>query len=227
MKDMAYKNFFYFDIETTSKSPTLFDLKLEDERGYDLFLRKYELMKKFDSDWNRPIEDVYVDKAPLLPEFGKIICMSFGLFKDDVKTIMTIVEDDEETLMKRITKIFIRASETGKTLCGFNVKLFDLPFIIKKMYKYNIDIPLSLNFVNAKPWEIYIKDISDIWKGIGKSGASLDEVTYELDLPSPKKTMKGEEVHFYYWTKKDKKSIIDHCELDVAALIQVAEKLKL
>jgi 3'-5' exonuclease len=224
---MAYKNFFYFDIETTSKSQSLFDLKLDDERGYDLFVKKYEKMKTFDQDWNRPIEDVYIDKSPLIPEFGKIICMSFGMFKDDEKTVMTIIEEDEESTIKKIVRVFKRANETSRTLCGFNVKSFDLPFLIKKMYKYDVDIPLSLNFSGMKPWEVMIKDISDVWKGIGKTSASLEEVTYELGIPSPRKIMSGDEVHEYFWSKNDKKSIIQKCENDVNATIMVAEKLKL
>lgn len=222
-----YTNFFYFDIETTSKSPTLFDLKLDDERGHDLFVRKYEMMKKFDPEWNRPIEDVYMDKSPLIPEYGKIICMSFGMFKDDKKNIMTIAEDDEETQLNRMTKVFNKASGNKKYLCGFNVKGFDIPFTIKKLYKYNIEIPYSLSFQNLKPWEINVTDISEIWKGIGKTGASLDEVTYELGLPSPKSTMKGEEVFNYYWNKRDMKSIITHCEKDVDALMSISQRLKI
>lgn len=224
---MAYKEFFYFDIETTSKAQSLFDLKIDDERGHDLFIRKWESMKKYDSDWNREVDEVYTDKAPLIPEYGKIICMSFGMFKDGQKNIMTLIEDEEEVLIKRMVRIFERAKETNRTFCGFNIKSFDLPFIVKKIHKYGFDVPLSLNFNGLKPWEIMIKDLSEIWRGIGKTNASLDEVTYELGIPSPKTIMKGEDVHFYYWSKKDTKSITAHCEQDVDAAILLAEKLKL
>ncbi len=224
---MSYKNFFFFDIETTSKSQSVFDLKLDDERGYDLFIKKCESMKRFDADWNKPIDELYIDKAPLLPEFGKIICMSFGMFNDEAKKIMTIVEDDEEVMMRRIAKVFNRAGQSRRVPCGFNIKMFDLPWIIKKMYKYEIDVPLCLNFVNVKPWEISITDISEIWKGIGKTSSSLDEVLYELDIPISKKIMEGTDVHEYFWGKGDKKSIIAKCEQDIEKLILVSEKLKL
>lgn len=225
---MSYKNFFYFDIETTSKFPSFFDFGMDDPRGRDLFVKKYDSMKKFESDWNRPIEDVYIDKAPLLPEYGKIICMSFGMFTDSgEKKIMTIIEKDEKSTLEKMVKILNRANATKRYLCGFNIKYFDLPFIIKKLYKYDIEIPNSLNFIGVKPWEIFINDIYDIWKGLGRNGATLDEVTYELDIPSPKSIMNGEDVYNYYWEKRDTKSISQHCENDVEAIIQIAEKLKL
>ena len=223
-----YKNFFFFDIETTTKSNTLFDLRLDDERGFDLFHRKYESMKTFDSSWNIPIDDAYVNKGAFLPEFGKIICLSFGMFTGDKMHIATIIEDDEAILMSRISHIFKKASDTKKfPICGFNIRMFDLPWIIKKMYKYDINIPSCLNYNGMKPWEINIMDLSEFWKGLGKSSSSLDEMTYELGIPSPKTIMKGEDVHDFYWVKQDKNSIVKHCEQDVDALIQLSEKLKL
>jgi len=227
---MAYQNFFFFDIETTSKSKSLFDLKMDDTVGADIFIKKCTKLKQYSgSEWaDKPCEELYIEKAPLLPEFGKIICMSFGMFGEDGKLhIMTIVEDDEEKLMNRIAKVFSRASGSKKSLCGFNIKSFDIPWIVRKLYKYNIDIPLSLNFVGVKPWEILITDIHDIWKGLGRYNISLAEVCYELGIESPKKIMSGEEVHEYYWNKNDIKSIMTYCEGDVNSIIKIAEKLKL
>jgi len=223
---MAYKNFFYLDIETTSKFSSIFDLKLDDERGYELFIKKCESMKKFDPEWNKPADELYIEKAPLLPEYGRIICMSFGMFTDEKKNIMTIVEDDEEVLLRRVAKIITRAGQSKRPICGYNLKIFDIPWIIKKMYKYEIYVPLNLNFTILKPWEINVFDIADIWKGIGKSISSLDEVLYDLEIPS-KKIIKGEDVQEFYWTKKDTKTIVAKCENDVNNIIQIAEKLKL
>ena len=223
---MAYKNFFYLDIETTSKFSSIFDLKLDDEIGYDLFIKKCVTMKKFDLDWNRSPEDLYIEKAPLLPEYGRIICMSFGMFTDEKKNIMTIVEDDEEILLKRVAKIITRAGHSKRPLCGYSLKVFDLPWLIKKMHKYEIDVPLNLNFTTLKPWEINVFDIADIWKGIGKSMSSMDEVMYDLGIHT-KKIISGEDVQEFYWTKKDTKTIVNKCENDINNLILISEKLKL
>ena len=225
---MSHKNFFYLDIETTTKSSSLIELSVDDPRGYDLFMKKCETMSKFDADWSKPYPDLlYIEKAPLIPEFGRIICMSFATYTDDKKHIATIIEEDEEMMMRRIAKVITKAGQTRRTICGFNIKIFDLPWIIKKMYKYEIDIPLCLNFLNVKPWEISTTDIMDVWKGIGKTSSTLEEVTYELDIPSTKKPMRGKDVHEYYWVKKDKKSIVEKCENDVNDVTLISEKLKL
>ena len=48
-----YKNFFYFDIETTSKYSSFFDYKLNDDRGAELFRKRYEKYKSFDKSWDK------------------------------------------------------------------------------------------------------------------------------------------------------------------------------
>lgn len=221
-----FKDFFFFDIETVSKYNTFFDFKLEDERGANLFFKRYEKMKLFEKDWDLPIDQVYQQKASLLPEYGKIVCLSFGIYSNDKKTIMTIIEEDEATLMLRIQKIFDRASKAKKYLCGFNIKSFDIPWIIRKMYKYNVDIPRCLNFNGLKPWEINITDLIEVWKGTGRNNSTLEEIVYDLDL-STNKTISSKDIHDYYWNKKDKNSIIAKCENDIDDMINMAERLNL
>lgn len=219
-----YKNFFFFDIETTSKKPTFLDLKLDDPVGAKIFENKCSKIKEWE---DQSIDELYVNKSPIFPEHGKIICMSFGMYGEDGKKhIMTVIDDDEEKLMNKIFKIF-NDKIPKKFLCGFNIKNFDIPYIVKKFYKYNIDIPRNLNFNGLKPWEIPVIDLSDIWKGTGKYGITLEEITYDLDIDSPKKIMSGENVHEFYWLKKDIKSIMTYCEGDVDSMIKIAEKLKL
>lgn len=224
---MSHKNYFYIDIETTSKEASLFDLRMNDEKGYELFMRKIEKMKSFDSEWNRDPQLIYTDKAPLLPEYGKIICMSFGMFTDDgEQKIMTIIENTEEETVRKSAKVIAKAGGSRRFICGFGIKNFDIPFLIKKMYKYEIDIPLNLSFASVKPWEITVSDVAETWKGIGKSLATLEEVAHDLKIPY-KHIINGDEVHSYYWDKRDTKTIMHKCENDILITINVAEKLRM
>lgn len=220
-----YKNFFYFDIETTSKYPSFFDFKLDNDRGAELFRVRYEKYKIFDKSWDKDISEAYIEKAGILPEYGKIVCISFGLFDKDIKKIYSIIDDNEEKLLNKFIQVLLKATKS-RYLCGFNIKAFDIPFIVKKLYKYSIDIPSCLDFIDRKPWEILVKDIYDIWRMTGNMTASLDEVTYELGIDSPKIIMNGSDIHEYYWEKKDIDSIMKYCESDVDATISIMEKLK-
>lgn len=222
-----YTNYFYFDIETTTKFPTFFDFNLDDNKGAELFRKKKSSLSRFEADWDGELDSVYINKGPLLPEYGKIICMSFGMYKDDVLKSGVIVEANEEALLRRMVRVFNRASELHRTLAGYNIKSFDIPFIVKKLYKYQIEIPKSLNFNGLKPWEIFIADLAENWKGIGKNMSSLDEVAYELGIDEPKSKLTGEDVYDYYWNKKDINSIAEKCESDVLTTVEVAKRLKI
>jgi hypothetical protein len=77
-----------------------------------------------------------------------------------------------------------------------------------------------------KPWEVLVLDLSDTWRGMGKTMSSLAEVSYELGLEEPVLDMTGEQVFDYYWNKKDIDSIAKKCESDVITTIEVAKRLK-
>jgi len=226
---MDFQNFFFFDIETTSKRASLFDLKMNDTLGADIFIKKCEKMKNYSSsEWiDKPCDELYIEKAPILPEFGKIICMSFGVYVENKRHVRTIVDKDEERLMKRIANVIDKASQSKKVLCGFGIKTFDVPWIVRKLYKYGIDIPRSINFYGVKPWEISMIDIQEVWKGNGKYNITMEEVAHDLDIESSKTILSGDKVHDFYWGKNDIDSIVSYCEGDVGCLMKITEKLKL
>jgi 3'-5' exonuclease len=222
-----YSDFLYFDIETTTKYATLDLLKLNDPRGYDLFLRKCQVMSDFNEIWRggNP-EDLYIDKGPLLAEHGKIICLSFGIYKDGAQYIRTFIKDNEEELMTDIKQFFDKMGGKRR-LCGYNIKNFDIPWIIRKLFKYNLGIPMNLNIIDKKPWETGVVDISDIWKLNGKYNVPMDEVAYELGVESSKGSVGGDKVHHYYYDLNDTKSIMNYCEADVRVIMEIAKRLSL
>lgn len=223
-----YKDFFYFDIETTSKYGDINTLKLNDLRGYELFIKKCEVFK---DEWKEPIEQLYPMKAPLMSEHGMIVCISYGIFKNDVLQIGSFLNRDgnEEELMNKIQKLF-HSVGSKKRICGYNIKNFDIPWITRKLYKYNLDIPNNIYMVDKKPWETWNLDIFDVWKSSGKIqrvNPSMDEVGYELGIESSKTNMNGSQVHDYYWIKKDYDLIMNYCELDVKVLVEITKRMML
>ena len=225
-----YTDFFYFDIETTSKYGDLNTLKLNDKRGYDLFVKKCDSLKEEWKETHTP-EELYPNKAPLLSEHGMIVCISYGIFKNGVAQIGSFLnrDGDEQALMTNIMKLF-NSVGSKKRICGYNIRNFDIPWITRKLYKYSLDIPGNINTVDKKPWETWNLDIFDIWKSSGKIqrlNPTMDEVAYDLGIDSSKTTLNGSKIHEYYWVKKDYDSIMHYCEQDVRVLIDIAKKMKL
>jgi 3'-5' exonuclease len=219
---MKTSHLFYFDIETTSKYKDFEDFANNDSRGGELL--KYKYLKKGTPD---SIDIFYKNTAPLYPEYGQILCLSYGFYSNGILSMASVSNNDnEQELMLKIQKIFQKVDELGLTLCGYNIKGFDIQWVNKKLTMYNLDVPKCLNTFNKKPWEINVIDIMEVWKSTGWESSTFDEVAYSLDIPSPKDgEVNGKTMQEYYWATKNMKHIVEYCERDVKTLSLITEKL--
>lgn len=221
----------FFDIETTTEFKNYQEFLSKEPDGAKSFKIKYDrAQKRKNKDWFGSIDDAYINNAPLLAEYGKIVCISFGYFNKDKFLITTKSIEDynykEEKLINYISNLFIKSSKINLYPCGHNIKGFDIPFLFKKMLKYKIKIPDIINSIGKKPWEINIIDSADLTKGTSFVASSLADVTYLLGLNSPKDDIDGSEVYNIYWEDKNIKRICDYCEKDVIAVKEIILRIK-
>lgn len=226
------KNLFFFDIETCGKYHTFEEYYKNDQRGAELFEYKFlKKMKKNDSQWMDNVNDAWLNNSSLYSEYGKIVCLSMGYFKNDGSLIINSITSPEEELIKEAQKVFNQIDNLGMTLCGYNIKGFDIPWLFKKMTQYEIDVPMCLNTFGKKPWEINVLDLMEVWKSSGFEFSNMDEVAYVLGIPSPKKgEVNGSQLHSFYWENINNpeklKEIAIYCEKDIVTTVEISNKLK-
>lgn len=224
-----YKKLFYLDIETVCEYKSWSDFQKENKKGSESFQIKFDRAQKNDNkQWYGVIEHAYLNNAPLLAEYGKIICISYGFFDGDTfkvssKTINDF--DSEKGLIEYIKKLLDRIDAKNLTLCGHNIKGFDMPFIFKKMLKYSIKIPNCINVLDKKPWEMRLFDTAEATKATGFVATSLADLTYMLDLESPKDDISGSHVHNVYYYNNNILRISTYCEKDVVAVKDICIRL--
>ncbi|MBT8234291.1 MAG: 3'-5' exonuclease [Saprospiraceae bacterium] len=176
----------------------------------------------------------YKSKAGILAEFAKVVCISIGYVETGnnqvtaVKTKSFFHENEKDLL--NMFKHFLENdfADTGMMfVSGHNIKEFDIPFICRRMIINEIALPDILDLSGKKPWQIdHLFDTLVAWKfGDYKNYTSLDLLCFAMDIPSPKKSMHGEDVHDAYWQNKDYKSICDYCENDVISVARLVAKL--
>ncbi|MCF7866762.1 ribonuclease H-like domain-containing protein [Candidatus Woesearchaeota archaeon] len=223
---MNYKNLFYFDIETTSYHSSLDEFKNKDEHGYNLFMRKLERKSENFANWKGDPNLVYLNKTPLMPEYGRIVCVSMAFFKNDEMLLKSIYGRDESKIIFDVCNIFTKISGTGKGLSGYYIKGFDIPWLNRKIMEYGLKIPSILKTFNIKPWEMKIYDLAEIWKNNGTlENTSFDEMLYKLNVKSPKSDIIGKDVGKVYWVENDLERIKRYCESDVIASVDAMRKL--
>lgn len=229
MINIPISKILFLDVETVGVEPdweslvkNRKELSFQFENYFDWF------QKRFPEDADKPISQMYVNRAALVPEFGRIACVSVAFVTDKGETRMQSFSDfDEKKLLTDVQKLLRKISELGFFLCGHNVKGFDIPYLAKRMIMNGILPPKILPGHDTKPWEVKAFDTKEFWQygGYG-SIASLELMCVCLGVESSK-TMEvtGNKVHEAFWVKKDIEGIVKYCEKDVSVLIDVIEKI--
>ncbi|MFW6009220.1 MAG: ribonuclease H-like domain-containing protein [archaeon] len=188
----------YFDIETASKYKTVEEFESNEKEMYKRFFNKY---------------DSY-DKASINPAYGLITCISLGYYVNNKLKIKSFVGEEEE-ILKNSYKGFVQAHNKQYSLCGYNIKNFDLPWLNIKMLKYGLKIPGILSLFDKKPWEL---NIFDPYLELNTRSLSLYELTNDLGITSP--VLHGNEMNNFYWNNEIDK-IIYHCESDLKSIAEL------
>lgn len=219
----------FIDIETVGVSSTYENFKKDYPELNFQFVNYLDWFKKrFPEDSELSLDQIFVNRAALVPEFSKIVCVSVGFVdpKGDVKK-QSFLNADEKQLLKDVNSLLSRVDKLGFILCGHNLKNFDIPVLAKRMLVNGILPSSILPSYDTKPWEIKAIDTKEIWQ-YGQFGAisSLELMCVSLGIESPKNMeVTGNKVHHAFWVENKYQEIQDYCEKDVEVLIKVLIKL--
>lgn len=215
----------FLDIETVPQTYSYQDL---DEKTRELFNAK----TRFSQSEEKSFETLYNERGGILAEFGKIVCISVGMVRENNlnKTIRlkSFAHDDEETLLNQFKRLLDEHyNSPSHILCGHNAKEFDIPYICRRMLINGIGLPAILDIAGKKPWEINHLDTLELWKfGDYKAFTSLALLCHVFQIPTPKDDISGADVARVYYEESDLPRIRHYCEKDVVALIQLFLKMK-
>ncbi len=221
------QDFIIFDVETVTEYKTLDELARHNPAKAELWSKRCEwLRKKFEENKDMTDEQLYVEKAALQPEFGKIICISIG--KLDLSggesriSVKSYSDPDERVLLQQFVG---NANAILKKLpaveyIGYNSNRFDVPYITKRCFINGVNVPVVLKTFGVKPWESKHKDFIDIWSANSwqESFTPLALVAVCLGVPTSKDDIDGSEVGNVYWKEGNLSRIVKYCEKDVVCL---------
>ncbi len=221
MQNIRLENMLLIDIETVSEHPTFNDLN-------DDWKHLWEEKVHRQLPENITAEQFYPQRAAVMAEFSKVVCISVGYFKKDGAAIHLRVKsfygDDEKILLQD----FIAALQKMETnnnkwsFTGHNIKEFDIPFICRRLLIKGLPIPPFLDFQNMKPWETNIIDTFQYWRfGDYKHYTSLKLLAAALNVPSPKDDIDGSMVGDVYWKEKNLERIVTYCQKDVVTTANI------
>ncbi|SDM12152.1 hypothetical protein SAMN05421813_106110 [Daejeonella rubra] len=210
------------DIETVPQYPSFDELPAD-------FQQLWEQKTKFQrKDGETPAE--FYARGGILAEFGKIICISVGIFSTKTKDLSLRVKsfygDEEKEVLQSFIALLNTQADT-LILCAHNGKEFDFPYLCRRMLINGLPIPSQLNLYGKKPWEIMHLDTMDLWKfGDFKNYTSLKLLAAVFNIPSPKDDIDGSMVNEVYWKENDLERIRTYCEKDVITTARILLRFK-
>jgi hypothetical protein len=89
--------------------------------------------------------------------------------------------DDESQMLTRFWGQFVKCRNAGRRMVGFNIREFDLPFMIQRSFILGVDIPSSV--MNGRYLDATFIDLRDLWRASSiNSVGSLDTICRACNL---------------------------------------------
>ena len=221
IKNIPIERVLFLDIETVPQVADFSELTEVEQKLWDKKTQKQR-------DEEVSAENFYGERAGIMAEFGKIICISVGMYeKNDSLKIKTFSHDDEKKMLQEFGEIFNSPRLRDIILCAHNGKEFDFPWIARRFLINGMQPPMPFQTYGKKPWEIAHIDTMELWKfGDWKSYISLELMAHIFGVPTPKDDIDGSMVASVYYKDKDLNRIVEYCEKDVLTLANVFRKLR-
>ena len=227
LENVKIEDVLFLDIETVPKSADYHQLNEIERDLWDEKKGKHRNEEETEAYF-------YFNNAGIYAEFGKIICISVGYFQSagmfQEFEIVSFYGDDEKKLLSDFSQFLQNQLQINrnKTICGHNVREFDVPYICRRMLMNQLKLPNYFESLQAKkPWEIGLLDSMDWWKfGDYKNYISLKLLAFCLGIPSPKDDISGKDVGKVYWQEHGLERIKTYCQKDVLTVAQILLKLK-
>jgi len=231
MQQNELQKIMFLDIETV---PSVSDFSELPGELMHLWEDKYAILqKRLPEKYNDTTTagEAFNSSAGIYSEFGKIVCISVGFIhyqstEMNFRTKSFSGNNEKQLLSDFLDLIHKFCITKEQTLCGHNIKEFDIPFICRRILINGLELPFIFQISGKKPWEISFIDTLELWKfGDFKNYTALKLLTAVFGIPTPKDDIDGSQVAHVYYQEKDIERISLYCQKDVVATAQVFLRL--
>ncbi len=159
------------------------------------------------------------DKAALAAITGQVLAIGYGGNGETVDHGMS-----EEELLSRFWAKFKKCRETRRKMIGFNIKRFDVPFIVQRSFILAVDVPES--YMDGRYLSATFVDLNDAWMcgNYGYSG-NLDEIARACGVGRKTEGVSGAHFAELYMNDATRSQAIDYALNDVVITRAVANRI--
>lgn len=106
----------------------------------------------------------FFDNAALDPFTGRVCAIGMLKHEGDISELIHYKGDEtrEIDILKRFWHHYVN---TDESYVGFNIHNFDLPYMVKRSYVYNLVLPSNIyHSGNVRRWNARFIDLMDYWR---------------------------------------------------------------
>lgn len=160
----------------------------------------------------------YIRNAALDAISGQVLCIGYRIEHDQPAVLCS--DADGEIAMLRQWWAALNDFERQPKLIGFNIKAFDLPFLIRRSWRHRLTVPYWLR--QGRYWNDLIVDLREVWQlGDSRAHGSLAAISRHLGLGDKA----GNGAMFSELWHTDRQAAVNYCLRDVQLTQQVADIL--
>lgn len=160
----------------------------------------------------------YIRNAALDAISGQVLCIGYRIEHDQPAVLCS--DTDGEIAMLRQWWAALNDFERQPKLIGFNVKAFDLPFLIRRSWRHRLTVPYWLR--QGRYWNDLIVDLREVWQlGDSRAHGSLATISRHLGLGEKA----GNGAMFSDLWNTDRQAAVNYCLRDIQLTKQVADIL--
>jgi hypothetical protein len=225
LEQIKIKNILFLDIET---------VRIKDDfKDLDLILQnlwKEKTIRKREKRCS-PAEH-YSNKAGVMAEFAKIICISVGyLFKGKKGRcfrIKSFYGKEEKQILSNFNNLLSSEfNHQNHQLCAHNGKEFDFPFIARRTLINGLKLPKILDVSAKKPWEVNHLDTMELWRfGDYKNYTSIKLLSALFNIPRSNDDMNRDQLADVYYKEQNLEKIKIFCQKETLNVAQLLLRYK-
>lgn len=221
-------NLIVIDIETV---PMVSSTKELSKEMFELYLEKSKRLVEPDEN----DEQKFFNHAGIYAEFGKVVCISVGVFTRDKKEkklkfrVKSFAGTEEKKLLEDFFQLLNKHYKDDKKFlfAGHNIREFDVPYLCRRGLINGIKLPALLNISGKKPYEVNYVDTMQLWRfGDYKHYTSLKLLCEIFKIPTSKDDISGKDVGRVFWKEKNIERISVYCKKDVLAVAQLIRRFR-
>jgi len=160
----------------------------------------------------------YIRNAALDAISGQVLCIGYRIEHDQPAVLCS--DTDGEIAMLRQWWAALNDFERQPKLIGFNIKAFDLPFLIRRSWRHRLTVPYWLR--QGRYWNDLIVDLREVWQlGDSRAHGSLATISRHLGLGEKA----GNGAMFSDLWNTDRQAAVNYCLRDIQLTKQVADIL--